>query len=146
MVMIAVSIVILSLSQDRDFYDSPPNEDWRGAVNFVATHSERGDLLLIYPDWERAPVDYYCGRHTQPVYFRVIADRLNTLNPTTDASGDKAGTLRSLLAAHGVNSYARVWVLTNLYRKGEPALSELEMGHQVVAVPDLSGLFLARID
>jgi len=146
MVLIAVSIITMSLSQDRDFYDSPPKEDWRGAINFVATHSERGDLLLIFPDWERAPVDYYSSRHTRPVYFRVIADRLKTLNATADASGGKAGTLRSFLAARGVNSYARVWVLTNLYRKGEPALSELEMGHQVVAVPDLSGLFLARID
>ena len=146
MVMIAVSIIAMSLFQDRDFYHSPPTQDWRGAVNFVASQSERGDLLLIYPDWERAPVDYYCGRHTQPVYFRVIGDKLNTLNATAEPSGDKAGTLRSLLAAHGVNSYARVWVLTNDYKKEEPALRELEIGHQVIAGPNLSGLFLVRID
>ena len=146
MVTITVVIVALSLSEDRAFYHSWPMQDWRGAVKFVAANATPGDVLLVFPEWNRNPVDYYVGHRTRPVDFRVIADRLDSLGGAAGPSNDPAGNLRRFLAAHGVNSYSRVWVVTDFGGEDAPAVRELEIGHQVVAGPHLSGIVLTRID
>jgi mannosyltransferase len=144
MAAITALIVVLSLFEDHRFYHNGPMQDWRGAVNFVAANAKPGDVLLVFPEWDKSPVDYYVGRLSGPAAFPVITDRLHT--PYANTSTDPSVALRGFLAAHGVNSYRRVWVLTDAAHLDEPALRELEAGHQVAAGPLLAGLSLIRID
>jgi mannosyltransferase len=145
MVAITVLIVALSLSEDRIFYDDPPKQDWRGAIKFVVANAKSGDVLWVFPFWNVAPVDYYVGRLAVRGYFRVISDT-PTLDGPGGASSAQAGQLQRFLAMHGVDSYTRIWVVTDRKHRNEPAMRELEAGHQVTAGPDLAGLFLVRID
>jgi mannosyltransferase len=146
MVAITVLIVALSLSEDWSFYRSGPQQDWRGAINFVAANATPGDVLLVFPEWNKSPVDYYVGRLNGPAAFHLITDRLHSLDGTAGASNAQDDNLRRFLARHGVNSYMRVWIVTDTAHLDEPAMHQLEIGHQVTAGPRLAGLLLARID
>ena len=145
-VAITILIVALSLSEDRTFYRSGSKQDWRGAINFVGANAKPGDVLLVFPEWNKSPVDYYVGRLNGAADFRVITDRLHSLDGTGGASNHQADNLRSFLTAHSIDSYTRVWIVTDVAHRNEPAMRELEIGHQVTAGPHLAGLVLARID
>jgi mannosyltransferase len=144
MVTISAVAVALSLSQDRSFYFAAPMQDWRGAVNFVAANAKPGDVLIVFPEWDLRPVNYYLGRLARPVDFRVIADRLRNFGATGAESNDQPGELGRFLAARGVSSYKRAWITTDESSKEEPVMRALEAGHQVTG-PDLVGVKLVLI-
>ncbi len=54
-----IVLLILSLRQSYSYYNSPANQDWRGVVDFIATNSQPGDSLVIYPSYYTEPIDYY---------------------------------------------------------------------------------------
>ena len=143
---IVVVIVVLSISQDRNFYDGGSIEDWRGEVNFVAANAKPGDVLLVYPEWEMNPVHYYVGHLRSSAGFRVVTDRFYTLDGEVAASNDRDATLRRFLAGQGVTSYHRLWIATDMGHSNAPTIRELEAGHHVTAGPDFKGVFLVRID
>jgi len=143
---IVAVIVALSIFEDHAFYHDGPMQDWRGAVNFVAANAKRGDVLLVFPEWNKSPVDYYVDRLSGPTDFRVVTDRLHTLDGTRGTANDQTDALKRFLAQHGINSYERVWVVTDTAHVDEPAMHELEIGHQVIAGPRRRGVFLTRID
>jgi len=147
MTTIMVLIVALCLREDSIFYRNGPMQDWRGAVNFVAANAKPGDVLLVFPEWNKSPADYYVGRLSRPADFRVITDRLHTLEGTGgSASNGQDDTLRRFLAKHGVSSSMRVWIVTDIAHLHEPAMHELETEHQIIAGPHLIGIIVARID
>jgi hypothetical protein len=140
MVALTVLIVTLSLSEDRAFYLGPPIQDWRGAVNFVAANARPGDVLIVFPEWDADPVNYYVDRLARRADFRVIADRLDKLDATGADSNHQPDNLRVFLAARGVSSYRRAWIATDQAHQEEPAMRELEAGHQVTAGFSFTGL------
>ena len=144
MIVVTALIVGLSLFEDHIFYQEGPNQDWRGAVDFVAAKAKPGDVLLVFPEWNVNPVRYYVGRLSEPADFRVITDRLHTLD--AGSSTDQSAALQRFLAARGIDSHKRVWALTDAAHPDEPALHELETGHQVTAGPPFAGLLMALID
>ena len=71
----------------------------------------------------------------------MVVDRLSTL----DGSGSSSDHMRRFLAAHGVDSYNRVWIVTDLKHRDEPAMRELEAGHQVTPSPHFAELVMALV-
>jgi mannosyltransferase len=61
---ITVLIVIsaMSLYEDARYYRIPAQEDWRGAVSYVASHGRSGEGLVFYPAYLQQPYDYYHSR------------------------------------------------------------------------------------
>lgn len=53
------AIITLSILLAIYTVASPPYEDWRGALTFVAREREPNDQLFVYPWWRSASVDYY---------------------------------------------------------------------------------------
>lgn len=53
------AVVLLSLCLAVYTVASPPYEDWRGTLAFVAEQREADDLLFVYPWWRNASVAYY---------------------------------------------------------------------------------------
>jgi mannosyltransferase len=43
-------VAIVSGAGIYSYYDAPPVQDWRGATEFIATHSKASDGWIIYPD------------------------------------------------------------------------------------------------
>ncbi len=140
LVALTVLIVALSLSEDRAFYLGPPIQDWRGAINFVAANARPGDVLIVFPEWNAFPVNYYVDHLGRPADFRVIADRLDKLDATGADSNAQPDNLRRFLAARGVSSYRRAWITTDQAHQEEPAMRELEAGHQVAPGLNLTGV------
>lgn len=62
MIAMVVAVAVLGLAQDYAFYDAPAKEDWRAAVNFIATHTESHDYLIVYPGFYFVPLQYYIDR------------------------------------------------------------------------------------
>jgi mannosyltransferase len=62
-------ITILSLGEDRRYYKAAPTQDWRGAINFVATRGHPEDALVIYPDYYWVAPEYYISRLDQRAAF-----------------------------------------------------------------------------
>jgi uncharacterized membrane protein len=53
------AVVVIGLLLAVYTVASPPFEDWRGALEFVALQREEDELLFVYPWWRNASVDYY---------------------------------------------------------------------------------------
>ncbi len=53
--------VLVSVAALAGYYRKP-KEDWRGVTQYVLSHAQPADLVLIYPRWDAVAVDYYRSR------------------------------------------------------------------------------------
>ncbi|MGA7779430.1 MAG: hypothetical protein WCA85_17200 [Paraburkholderia sp.] len=63
-------ILILCIGQDVKYYQAPA-QDLRGAAQYLATHYEPGDLVLVYPNELEVGLHYYL--HPLPNSFELAA-------------------------------------------------------------------------
>jgi mannosyltransferase len=56
-----IILVVVALTHVRDWYGSPVEQDWRGAVNQVERDKLPDEQLLVYPGWLADPAIYYAG-------------------------------------------------------------------------------------
>ena len=102
-------IVVLSLRSVGAVYGGF-EEDWRAAVETIATQAQPGDAVVLYPPYARLPFDYYASRQSS---FRDLV----TIFPDVGwgqyfpASGPSLATSMSDARQAG-----RVWVV---YRSGD---------------------------
>src|SRR5579864_4958928 len=50
--------VLVSIAAIAGYYRKP-KEDWRGVTQYVLSHAQPTELVLIYPRWDAVAVDYY---------------------------------------------------------------------------------------
>ncbi len=62
---IAALLVALSAVGDKDYYTEFEKEDWRGAVNVVASQWQSGDGMLFYMPWMESKFQFYLERSEQ---------------------------------------------------------------------------------
>jgi mannosyltransferase len=72
-------VAIVSGAGVYSYYDAPPAQDWRGATEFLATHSKASDGWIIYPDSCGCLFDYYGARYpaSYPMVFGQLEDDRN---------------------------------------------------------------------
>jgi mannosyltransferase len=107
MIPIVLAFALTGLAQDYVYYTSPALEDWRGMIEYVASHSSRGDLMLIFPAHFKWPVEYYVAHLEHPESFpsRIVE--------TTDLSeGHALGQLQKLLDNSPLPRGGHIWVTT----------------------------------
>ena len=97
------AIVTLALAEDYTYYRAPSAEDWRGAVGFVALHTQPGDRMLIFPPDFGEAIGYYVSRLPKPETFptRVVQ---------TQISGGVAENPEQLLADSDIGAGRRIWL------------------------------------
>ena len=66
---IVMAICALSLTEDYSYYRAPSIQDWRGVAEFVAEHSQPGDILVVYDD--ATPIEYYVARYDRGKEFAL---------------------------------------------------------------------------
>jgi len=132
------AISALSLAQDYSYYRAPSIQDWRGAVNFVATHSQPGDMLAIYPTYYDGPIRYYFSRRAHPETFptRILLESIRK------AGEDPARTL----AKSGLDSTRRLWFTFPAWdASGENVVGLLHRG-QVIEEKGFAGVRLFLLE
>jgi mannosyltransferase len=67
-----IVLLILSLMQSFSYYNSPSIQDWRGVVDFIATNSQPGDSLAVYPSYYTDPIDYYVSHGSAKTFPTIV--------------------------------------------------------------------------
>ena len=57
--------VLVSVGALAGYYRKP-KEDWRGVTQYLLSHAQSTDLVLIYPRWDAVAVDYYRSQFANP--------------------------------------------------------------------------------
>ena len=106
MIPVVMVFALASLAQDYVYYQSPALEDWRGLIEYVASHSNRGDLMLIFPAYFQDPVNYYVSHLEHPENFprRIVSREYRKLNALAQPE--------KLLDNSSVTAGAHIWVTT----------------------------------
>src|SRR5690348_8184092 len=103
-------IVALSLRGVAEYYRSgfdPPEQDWRGAVQYMLSRTEPGDAVLFYHPLARLAYEYY--RERWPQYPAPVA----VFPPRGDARLLKGTQLDFALLPQLPKRYQRLWVVQN---------------------------------
>jgi hypothetical protein len=79
----------------RDWYGSPVEQQWRGAVQYVEQQRSASEPVLVYPGFLTAPVDYYARDRVE------TADVLQTNAAWIVSVGDRASEIEQLVADSG---------------------------------------------
>jgi mannosyltransferase len=102
-------IVVLSVRSVGAAYTGF-QEDWRGAVEIIASKAQPGDDVVLYPPYARLPFDYYASR--QPIFRALVPIFPNvSWDQYFPASGPSLATSLSDAKRDG-----RVWIV---YRSGD---------------------------
>src|ERR1700693_2023472 len=120
-------------------------KDWRGAVNRMASQSQSTDVVIILPEWNKPPAEYYIDRLQPPPAFAVIPVHMKQLQQAAGSANPKGG-LSSLLASRGIGAFERVWILTDKLHGKNPTLQPLLGRYQVYESRSLSGVSLFLIE
>ena len=78
------------------YYNTPINEDWRGASLFVKNTAKSNDIIIIMPDYNKLPFNFYYNNST----YGTI--QINT------ASKDESEKINSLRCNNKVSAYILV--------------------------------------
>lgn len=141
---VVASMVALSLIQDRKFYDDLPLQDWRGAVNLMAGESKPGDVLIVLPEWNSPPAEYYINRLQPHPAFAVVPVPMEQLQRAAENDNPKRA-LSNFLFSRGVIAQGRIWILTDQQDGENPTIAPLLGEHQVSASRRLSRVSLFLI-
>jgi mannosyltransferase len=109
MAPLVLAFALVSLGQDYVYYQSGAIEDWRGMIGYVASRSNPGDLMLVFPRHFRWPIEYYVSRLDHPERFpsRIVgADE--------SIEGRALGQLEGLVENSPLPPGGHIWVATGL--------------------------------
>jgi len=107
---VLLAIMALSLRGVAEYYRSgfdPPEQDWRGAVQYMLSRTEPGDAVLFYHPLARLAYEYY--RERWPQYPAPVA----VFPPRGDARLLKGTQLDFALLPQLPERYQRLWVVQN---------------------------------
>jgi len=139
---IVLTIFGLGLSEDYSYYQAQPIQDWRGATKFVADHSERGDIVLVYPEYYRRPIQYYLSRPNHPERFPSMAGLVANF-------WTKASSVDQVVNGLGIEARRRIWFifpeLDVRGQKGQRALQAL-VSNRRVTEKSLPGVRIFLLD
>lgn len=62
MAVAMTALVVFCVQQDVLCYQRPQSEDWPGAVQYLASKAQPGDVLMVFIGFGRQPIDYYRKR------------------------------------------------------------------------------------
>jgi hypothetical protein len=146
-VAVTVAITVLSLIQDDSYYTANAFQDWRGAVRLVAERAKPGDVLMVYPDYNLAPVEYYVARLDHSTEFpRSILMKMeesNAKHPYLLAQQISKNRAQDLTIDPG----ARIWFVSAFYdHSDERLLKALQSDRQITGQPDISGIRLLLLE
>jgi len=71
-IVLVLAVSLLSLGEDYAYYTAPSSQDWRSAVAFIATHSQPGDELVMFPGFYNHTIGYYVSRLDRPDMFPIM--------------------------------------------------------------------------
>lgn len=114
------AVVTFSLGLSVYTVTSPAYEDWDGALHFVASHREDGDLLFVYPPWLRLVVDYYYPGGIKAVALLPEADL-----PTDDVPFPPGSDIWVVLNAHPTLAAEANRISQRMAEMGELELSRM---------------------
>jgi len=99
-----IPLVIFCVQQDFLVYQRPQREDWPGAVRFLASKAQPGDVMMVFIPFARQPIDYYHKRLVPDANFPafVYPDPSSDIPDSTDVS------VEDLFAT----PHQRVWVVS----------------------------------
>ncbi|HKW24177.1 MAG TPA: glycosyltransferase family 39 protein, partial [Terriglobales bacterium] len=103
-------IMALSLRGVAEYYRTgfdPPEQDWRGAVQYMLSQTQPGDTVLFYHPLARLAYEYYRQRWPQYSAPRVV------FPPRADARLLKGTQPDFALLPQLTEQYQRLWVVQN---------------------------------
>jgi mannosyltransferase len=101
--LVAASLVVLSALALVSWYDAPPFESWREAVDELAASAQPGDAVVVYPSGISSTYAYYRERATLPSDVRMV------FPPEPSAYEDDSDVMQAVRDA----APSRVWLFTN---------------------------------
>lgn len=145
-IMIVLAMTALNLAQDYFYYRAEPLQDWRGAVNFVAGHAKPGDALVIYPNYNLAPLEYYVNRLGHPAEFPSISYEAHAARPREPGVREQPESLTTFLAT-GMSSRSRLWLVFASWDSGAlPILQTMQLSHRIEADPYFPGVRVVLLE
>ncbi|HZA21640.1 MAG TPA: hypothetical protein VFA32_03405, partial [Dehalococcoidia bacterium] len=133
-------ILVSSVSSLYSYYESEKS-DWRGVVQYIASHASPDDAVLFYAGYSRLVYDYYTrqlpAEPTPEVVFPV--DGLH------DPDGPPPDGLLTRLSAQ----HARTWLVLHHDQLSHPGISEdiqntLSAGYREVEEQRFTGIRVVR--
>jgi mannosyltransferase len=106
-------ITLLCVAQDVNYYRTP-TEDLRGAVQYLASHKEADDLLLVYPNEMEVGLHYYLRQLPDTVNIEAVPARYPAIGLQRSYLGSNKGTPAAIESdrpqiARAVSAHKRVW-------------------------------------
>jgi mannosyltransferase len=110
-------VVVLSVANFPGYYFVSTRPQAREATSLIDANFKSGDVVLVYPDWQLLPFNYYNNRTdiaAKPIHAWAADKPTNLLSIlSTNRSLDKMQELQS-----AVNGHNRVWFLNPTYEYG----------------------------
>ncbi len=146
-IAVVALIVALSLREDYSWYRAAPIQDWRNTVNFIAARAHPGDVLVVYPAYYSAPIEYYVSRLDHPAGFPTIVYQPEVAEPGKPNAGEPPQGFRSFRAESGAAAHRRIWfTFPGWSPTGEDALREIMVGRRATSVPRFPGVRLILLE
>ena len=58
---VATVLIVLFVGELQGYFSELQKEQWREAIQYMNTHAQSDDLVLLYPEWDQPVFDYYNG-------------------------------------------------------------------------------------
>jgi mannosyltransferase len=137
---IVMAVCALSLAEDYFYYRAPSIQDWRGVVEFVAVHSQPGDMLIVYDT--ATPIEYYVAQYSRRKEFPM-----QVYEGGVTRSRRTVKTPEAYLAAAGGGAHHRLWFT---FLAGEPWEEQLlflsRLRSRVIEQPAFDGVRLYLLE
>lgn len=110
-----VLITLLCIGQDVTYYRTP-TEDLRGAVQYLASNKQPGDLLLVYPNELEVGLHYYLRQLPDSFDVAAVPARYPAIGLGRPYLGSNKGTPAAIESdrpdiARALSAHRRVWYI-----------------------------------
>jgi hypothetical protein len=98
------ALAVFCLQQDFLCYQRPQREDWPGAVQYVASKAQPGDVMMVFIGFGRQPIDYYRKRLLRGQNFPSLLYP----DPNSDIPAEADVSMEDLFST----PHRRIWLVS----------------------------------
>ena len=80
MAVFTAVFILLWATQLAGYYTHPINQDWRGSANFLVKNVKPGDIIIVMPDYNRYPFNFYYDNDRYGTIQANISSIRTTIN------------------------------------------------------------------
>jgi len=117
----SILIIALCAPQIYSYYTTPAPYDWRGLAIYISENAHLGDTIVIMPEYNKIPFDYYYNNSTHGTYEKDITylSELKNVNKNLKNNNTEYIVITDDMAAADPSGEAVSWIANNTELVGD---------------------------